>query len=110
MRRNSKRALSLGGHAMSIDVLRCRICATEARAPATGICPQCLGPLEPVYEWDEIASTITRASIEAGPRSLWRYSALLPAAPPEDATAGPGWAPRRPAPRPAGAPRICEVL
>jgi threonine synthase len=94
---------------MPVDVLRCRICATEVPATATGICSQCFGPLEPVYDWDEIARTVSRASIEAGPRSLWRYSALLPAAPPEDANAGPGWTPLVPAPRLAGELGIGEL-
>ena len=43
---------------------------------------RCFGPLEPVYDWDEIAREATRESIERGPRSLWRYADLLPAVAP----------------------------
>ena len=38
------------------------------------VCAQCFGPLEVGYEF----SRITRADIEAGPRSIWRYRRLLP--------------------------------
>ena len=69
---------------MPVDVLRCRICESEYPAVANGICARCFGPLEPVYDWDELARTVTRERIEAGPLSLWRYADLLPAIPPED--------------------------
>jgi threonine synthase len=35
---------------------------------------ECFGPLEVAYEF----AGVTRASIEAGPRNLWRYKQLLP--------------------------------
>jgi threonine synthase len=94
---------------MSVDVLRCRICETEYPAVAHGICTQCFGPLEPVYDWDQVAKLATRERIEAGPRSLWRYSALLPAAPPED-DSSPGFTPLVSAPRLASALGIGEVF
>ena len=81
---------------MPVDVLRCRVCESDYPAEANGICARCFGPLEPVYDWDEIARVVSRESIEAGPRSLWRYSALLPAEPPEDAASGPGLHAARP--------------
>src|SRR3954447_25934987 len=84
---------------MSVEFLRCRVCAAEYPAPANGICSACFGPLEPVYDWDALARTVSRESIEAGPKSLWRYSALLPAAPPQDSANGPGFTPLVPAPR-----------
>src|SRR5207248_2577286 len=65
---------------MSVEVLRCRVCETDYPALANGICSRCFGPLEPVYDWDEIARTVSRESIEAGPASLWRYAGLRPAA------------------------------
>ena len=95
---------------MPVDVLRCRVCESEYPAEANGICARCFGPLEPVYDWDEIARAVTRESIEAGPRSLWRYSALLPAEPPEDAESGPGFTPLVPAPRLASALGVGEVF
>src|SRR5438132_93785 len=94
---------------MSVETLKCRICESEYAATAIGICMRCFGPLEPVYDWDELARTVTHASIEAGPPSLWRYAPLLPADPPEDAAAGPGFTPLVPAPRLASALGIGEV-
>jgi threonine synthase len=95
---------------MPVDVLRCRVCESEYPAVANGICVRCFGPLEPVYDWDAIAATVSRSSIEAGPHSLWRYGALLPAEPPEDAASGPGFTPLVPAPRLASALGVGEVL
>ena len=86
------------GTAMPVDVLRCRICESDYPALANGICVRCFGPLEPVYDWDELRGVVTRERIEAGPRSLWRYADLLPVAePPENAEPRP--ASRRSFPR-----------
>jgi threonine synthase len=95
---------------MGVDALRCRVCESDHPALANGICSRCFGPLEPVYDWDEVAARATRERIEAGPRSLWRYAPLLPAEPPEDAASGPGWTPLVPAPRLANALGVGEVL
>src|SRR5437868_10690194 len=94
---------------MQVELLRCRICGTDHPVLAHGICERCFGPLEPVYDWDELARTVSRESIAAGPRSLWRYAPLLPADPPEDAASGPGFTPLVPAPRLAAALGIGEV-
>lgn len=90
-----------------VDALRCRICESEYPAVASGMCVRCFGPLEPVYRWDDLE--ITRAAIEAGPRSLWRYEPLLPSAAPADAASGPGWTPLRHAPRLAEALGVGDV-
>ena len=95
---------------MSVDTLRCRVCEAEYPAVASGSCARCFGPLEPVYDWDELARTVTRQSIEAGPRSLWRYEALLPTSAPPNITGGPGWTQLVSAPRLASALGIGEVL
>ena len=95
---------------MPVDVLRCRVCESDFPALANGICVRCFGPLEPVYEWGEIAARVSRASIEAGPYSLWRYADFLPAVPPESAASGPGFTPLVPAPRLASAVGVGEVL
>jgi threonine synthase len=95
---------------MPVDVLRCRVCESEYPAEANGICARCFGPLEPVYDWDEIAKVATREQIEAGPRSLWRYAAFLPAEPPPDAASGPGFTPLVPAPRLAHAVGVGELF
>ena len=62
----------------SVISLRCRECGREFEPLALHVCDFCFGPLEVAYNYDEIRSTISRASIEAGPRSMWRYRDLLP--------------------------------
>jgi len=79
--------------------LRCRICETEHGLEPVGVCSRCFGPLDPVYDWGELAATVTRASIESGPRSLWRYSALLPVEAPAEQRLAPGLTPLVSAPR-----------
>ena len=78
--------------------LSCRICATEHPLEATGSCSRCFGPLDPVYDWDALRARISRASIEAGPASIWRYAELLPVTAPPDARLAPGMTPLVPAP------------
>src|SRR3954453_19429201 len=95
---------------MAVDALRCRVCESEYPAVASGVCLRCFGPLEPVYDWDELTRVVTRASIEAGPRSLWRYEALLPIGAPADVDTGPGWTPLVSVPRLARALGVGEVL
>ena len=95
---------------MAVDTLRCRVCEAEYPAVASGSCARCFGPLEPVYDWDELARTVTRQSIQAGPRSLWRYEALLPTAAPPNVIGGPGWTQLVSAPRLASAVGVGEVL
>lgn len=42
------------------------------------ICDSDFGPVEVTYDYEAMKGKVTRASIEAGPRSLWRYKDLLP--------------------------------
>lgn len=42
------------------------------------ICDHDFGPVEVAYDYEAMRGKVTRASIEAGPRSLWRYRDLLP--------------------------------
>ena len=42
------------------------------------ICDQDFSPVEVVYDYEAMRGKVTRQSIEAGPRSLWRYRDLLP--------------------------------
>jgi threonine synthase len=79
--------------------LCCRVCATEHPLGATGTCTRCFGPLDPTYDWDAIRARVSRASIEAGPPSMWRYADLLPVAAPAEARLAPGMTPLVPAPR-----------
>ena len=94
---------------MTVDTLRCRVCEAEYPALASGSCGRCFGPLEPVYDWDAVARLATRERIAAGPRSLWRYEALLPARAPVDAAGAPGWTPLVRAPRLARAVGVREL-
>ncbi len=54
--------------------LACRECGHEVELGPFYACPECFGPLEVAYAYP----TITREEIEAGPRNIWRYQALLP--------------------------------
>src|SRR5436309_2345558 len=56
--------------------LQCHLCKTMFPAVASYVCDQCLGPLEPVYDYDRIR--LTREQIERRPKNLWRYRELLP--------------------------------
>jgi threonine synthase len=95
---------------MPVEALRCRVCESRYPAHATGICVRCFGPLDPVYDWNALAATVSRERIEAGPPSLWRYDDLLPVERPDDAATGPGWTPLVGAPRLAQALGVGEVL
>jgi threonine synthase len=54
--------------------LSCRECGTRQPLGPYYACPECFGPLEVAYDFP----AVTRADIEAGPRNIWRYKALLP--------------------------------
>lgn len=58
--------------------LRCRECGREYPVAPIYVCEFCFAPLEPVYDYEEIALRMDRARIESGPRSIWRYVDLLP--------------------------------
>ncbi|MGO8686099.1 MAG: threonine synthase, partial [Candidatus Dormibacteria bacterium] len=74
--------------------LRCRACGATAPVAATHACDLCFGPLEVAYDYAEIGRRISRASIEAGPASIWRYRDLLPVEDElEPITLGEGWSP-----------------
>ena len=60
--------------------LRCAMCKTEFAAEALYVCDQCLGPLEPFYDYDAVRQTLTREAIADRPRNLWRFRELLPIA------------------------------
>ena len=62
-----------------VDGLRCRECARTYPAEALHVCEWCFGPLEVVYDYEAIASTVSRERIAAGPKTIWRYADLLPA-------------------------------
>jgi threonine synthase len=73
--------------------LTCRECEASYPAEARSACDECFGPLEPAYDFERIAGAISHESIAAGPRSLWRYEALLPARRDDRVDLGDGWSP-----------------
>src|SRR3954452_9563355 len=79
--------------------LSCRKCGTDQPLDGIGSCPRCFGPLDPIYDTDELRRTLTREQIESGPTSIWRYEALLPVAPPAEPRLAPGFTPLVAAPR-----------
>jgi threonine synthase len=78
--------------------LRCRECGREYPAEPIHVCEYCFAPLEVVYDYDEIRSVISPERISAGPRSIWRYSDLLPGSE-KRVDLGAGLTPLVPAPR-----------
>ncbi|HEY3688160.1 MAG TPA: threonine synthase [Streptosporangiaceae bacterium] len=54
--------------------LSCRECGQTYDITTRFACDECFGPVEMKYEF----GTVTRAAIEAGPKSIWRYRDLLP--------------------------------
>ncbi len=62
-----------------VQDLRCRECHHTYPAEALHVCELCFGPLEVTYDYDAIAAHTSRAAIEAGPTTMWRYADLLPA-------------------------------
>src|SRR6267378_7864660 len=58
--------------------LQCRECGELYAPEARHVCELCFGPLEVAYDYDVVRASISRQSIEHGPRTLWRYKALLP--------------------------------
>jgi len=59
------------GHARS---LTCRECGASFELGGQHACTECFGPLEVSYH----LPPVSRESIEAGPRNIWRYADLLP--------------------------------
>ena len=88
---------------LSCLALRCRVCEREYPLEPVGICARCFGPLDPIYDKEELRRSLTREVIEAGPPSLWRYAPLLPVTPPAEPRLAPGLTPLVAAPRLASA-------
>ncbi|MFP5225504.1 MAG: threonine synthase [Actinomycetota bacterium] len=83
----------------SLIGLRCRECGREYPAEPIHVCEWCFAPLEVVFDYAEIAKSISRATIADGPRSMWRYHQLLPADADKRVDLGAGFTPLVPAPR-----------
>ncbi|GAB3991626.1 threonine synthase [Nocardioides marmoraquaticus] len=67
--------------------LACRECGHQVELGPFYACPECFGPLEVHYAFP----AVTREQIEAGPRNIWRYKALLPV--PDDIETSPNTEP-----------------
>jgi threonine synthase len=69
--------------------LACRECGHACSLGSTHACAECFGPLEVAYD----LPPLTRAAIESGPLSMWRYASLLPVRSDVAATPNldPGW-------------------
>jgi threonine synthase len=67
--------------------LTCRECGAKVELGPHYACLECFGPLEVSYGFP----ALTRADIESGPPSLWRYAPLLPV--PSDIASTPGTEP-----------------
>lgn len=61
-----------------IKSLICRECGREYPVEPLHVCEFCFGPLEVNYDYEKIAAAVSRETIEAGPRTIWRYKELLP--------------------------------
>ncbi|MGQ0838060.1 threonine synthase [Actinokineospora sp.] len=70
VQRSAQNSLDLG----PARALSCRECGHQIPLAAEFACAECFGPLEVAYDF----GAVTRAGIEAGPHSIWRYRGLLP--------------------------------
>lgn len=61
-----------------VSGLKCKECGAAYGIEPRTLCDHDFGPLEVDYDYDRMKGKVTRESIEAGPRSLWRYRDLLP--------------------------------
>jgi threonine synthase len=61
-----------------ITGMACRNCGFSQPLAVAYVCPACFGPLEITYDYDAIASTLTRETIAARSPGIWRYLELLP--------------------------------
>ncbi|HET9924922.1 MAG TPA: threonine synthase [Methylomirabilota bacterium] len=58
--------------------LKCRECGRYYPSSPVHVCEFCFGPLEVDYDYEVIRARVSRARIETGPPSIWRYADLLP--------------------------------
>jgi threonine synthase len=66
------------GKSRFLKGLRCRECEREYPIEPIYVCEFCFGPLEAIYDYDEIKRALTRDVILSRPQNLWRYRELLP--------------------------------
>jgi threonine synthase len=61
-----------------MKALKCRECGREYPLTATHVCEFDFGPLEVVYDYDQIKKSLTRQALASRAKSMWRYRELLP--------------------------------
>jgi threonine synthase len=75
---------------MPVEALQCKECHETYPLDARYVCDRCFGPLEVKYDFSALDPEGARRKIQAGPRSIWRYSDFLPfeSRPPAPLTTG----------------------
>ncbi|HVS73284.1 MAG TPA: threonine synthase [Phycisphaerae bacterium] len=73
--------------------LRCRECHKQYPQKGVHVCEVCFGPLEVEYDYEAMKGKVTRESIGARERNLWRYRDLLPVDTEPRAGLNSGWTP-----------------
>jgi len=58
--------------------LKCKECGHRVPVSPVHVCEACFGPYEVEYDYARMKGKVTRQSISAGPKSLWRYRDFLP--------------------------------
>ncbi len=58
--------------------LKCRECGERYPNRIIQACGLCFGPLDVIYDFEEVKEKISKGSIASGPRTIWRYKELLP--------------------------------
>lgn len=61
-----------------IKGLKCRECKREYKVNPIHVCEFCFGPLEVIYDYENLKKDMKRERIEGRPKSMWRYKELLP--------------------------------
>ncbi len=61
-----------------VKALECKECHEHYPLKPLTVCDLDFGPLEVAYDYEAMKGKVTRETIDAGPRSLWRYRDLLP--------------------------------
>ncbi|MFH1726612.1 MAG: threonine synthase [Elusimicrobiota bacterium] len=71
-------------HYTCVEGLKCVLCGLERPLRGPGyVCSACGGNLQVVYDYRALKKRITRRKLDRDPdKSVWRYSALLPASAP----------------------------
>ncbi len=61
-----------------VESLKCKECGELYPKEPKHVCETCFGPLEAVYNYDEIKKHLSREEIASRPQNIWRYKELLP--------------------------------